>query len=96
MILLKFHLKGVQLAWWNGRVGNDSIFERLGKILVNQEMQDKLNLMEMENLFRTDVKTDCPDIRNLLGFLKFWTENPSFIEVVRQNWSSNGPQNPLL
>uniref|UniRef100_A0A0V0H760 Putative ovule protein n=1 Tax=Solanum chacoense TaxID=4108 RepID=A0A0V0H760_SOLCH len=40
------------------------------------------------------VKTYRPDIRNLLErFLKFWTENPSFIEVVRQNWCSNGSQN---
>ncbi|KAH0776232.1 hypothetical protein KY290_007643 [Solanum tuberosum] len=26
-------------------------------------------------------------------FLKFWVDNPNFLEVVKQNWSANGTQN---
>lgn len=101
VILQKFLLKGVHSP--GGMV--DCIFERLDRILVNQEMQEKFNLTEVEHLSRTGsdhapMFFTCEDRlsrhKKPFRFLKFWTENPSFIEVVRQNWCSNGAQNPFL
>ncbi|XP_049406079.1 uncharacterized protein LOC125869665 [Solanum stenotomum] len=61
--------------------------------------------MEVEHLSRTGsdhapMFLTCGDRlsrhKKPFRFLKFWTENPSFIEVVRQNWCSNWAQNPFL
>ncbi|KAH0661241.1 hypothetical protein KY284_026172 [Solanum tuberosum] len=67
-------------------------------------MQDWFNHTEVEHLPRTGsdhapMLLQCEvteDIhRKPFRFLKFWTENDSFKEIVRQNWSSGDSQNPF-
>ncbi|KAG5595366.1 hypothetical protein H5410_036598 [Solanum commersonii] len=38
--LLKMKFKCSPFTWWNGRVGNDCIFERLDKVFLNQHMRN--------------------------------------------------------
>lgn len=39
--------------WWNGRAGNDCIFERLDIILINSKCQNRFSHFEIEHLPRT-------------------------------------------
>lgn len=103
--LVESPFKGSPFTWWNGRAGNDCIFERLDRILINQEMQEKFNQMEVEHLARTGsdhapMLLNCVDKitrhKKPFRFLKFWTEEPSFIDVVRQNWFPTGSLNPFV
>ncbi|WMV32127.1 hypothetical protein MTR67_025512 [Solanum verrucosum] len=102
--LTEVQFKGSPFTWWNGRVGNDCIFEKLDRVLINQQMQDWFNHTEVEHLPRTgsdhapmllqyEVTEDRH--RKPFRFLKFWTDNGSFKEIVKQNWSSGDSQNPF-
>lgn len=42
--------KGSPFTWGNDRLVNDCIFERLDKILINQDMQNWFNHTEVEHL----------------------------------------------
>ncbi|KAG5575266.1 hypothetical protein H5410_055400 [Solanum commersonii] len=63
---------------WNDRANNECIFERLDRIISNQEMQGWFNHMKVEHLARIEGATRY---KKPFGFLKFWTENVSFIDV---------------
>ncbi|KAH0693469.1 hypothetical protein KY285_020566 [Solanum tuberosum] len=61
--------------------------------------------MEVEHLARTGsdhtplllaCKTGVINYRKPFRFLKLWVDNPTFLDVVKQNWSINGSQNPWL
>ncbi|KAG5616344.1 hypothetical protein H5410_016168 [Solanum commersonii] len=51
--LNEIQFRGNPFTWWNGRGNNECIFERLDRILSNQEMQGWFNHMEVEHLART-------------------------------------------
>ncbi|KAH0698913.1 hypothetical protein KY284_013128 [Solanum tuberosum] len=51
--LNEIQFRGNPFTWWNGRANNECIFERLDRILSNQEMQGWFNHMEVEHLART-------------------------------------------
>jgi len=68
-------------------------------------MQGWFNHAEVEHLPRTGsdhapLLLSCEETitrhRKPFRFLKFWIENESFKDVVRQNWSTNPSQNPYL
>lgn len=44
--------KGSPFTWWNGRAGDDCIFERLDRILINAEMQNIFAQLEIDHLPR--------------------------------------------
>lgn len=45
--------KGSPFTRWNGRAGNDCIFERLDRILIKTDMQSKFSHSEVDHLPRT-------------------------------------------
>lgn len=51
--LFDIGFKGNSFAWWNGRIDEERIFERLDKIFVNRLFQEKFGLMEVEHLAKT-------------------------------------------
>ncbi|KAG5604761.1 hypothetical protein H5410_026253 [Solanum commersonii] len=51
--LTEVNFRGGPFTWWNGRAGDDGIFERLDRVLVIQEMQNWSNFLEVEHLIRT-------------------------------------------
>ena len=84
--------KGSSFTWWNGKADSDCIFESLSRIPYNQEMQGWFNYMEVEHLDRTGsdhapILLTCDEgaigYKKSFRFLKFWTENASFVYVVR-------------
>ncbi|KAH0706068.1 hypothetical protein KY285_010599 [Solanum tuberosum] len=103
--LTEVKFKGSHFTWWNGRAGDDSIFERLDRILINQQMQGWFNHTEVEHLPRTGsdhapllFSCDVNKVKHKkpFKFLKFWTENNAFQDIVSQNWCTNDSQNPFL
>ncbi|XP_047252266.1 uncharacterized protein LOC124887126 [Capsicum annuum] len=62
--------KGSKFTWWNGRVDEACIFERLDKALWNKNLQ---------NLFQEKI------IKSF-RFLNFWLEDETCLEVIRKNW----------
>lgn len=97
--------KGSPFTRWNGRVGDDCIFERLDRILVNSEMMNVFNKIEIEHLPRTGsdhapllLSCDAASIHfnKPCRFLNFWTEHESFKDVVRLNWDADVTSNPFL
>lgn len=88
--LEKVRFKGSPYTWWNGRAGEDGIFKRLDRIVLNTKMKNWFPNVELEYLART--KSDhAPMLLTLrdqnqiyhtpFRFLKFWTEQEGFIEV---------------
>ncbi|KAH0636440.1 hypothetical protein KY289_036355 [Solanum tuberosum] len=51
--LEEISFKGSPFTWWNGRAGEYCIFERLDRMLVNQQLQTQIGFMEVEHLART-------------------------------------------
>ncbi|KAG5610699.1 hypothetical protein H5410_021980 [Solanum commersonii] len=96
--LSKVQYKGSPFTWLNGRAGSDCIFERLDRILINQEMGNWFNHIEVEHLPRTGAdgspmfitcEETNPIKKKPFRFLKLWIEHKEFKEVVRQNWVTN-------
>ncbi|KAK4737677.1 hypothetical protein R3W88_001374 [Solanum pinnatisectum] len=97
--------KGSPFTWWNGRAGDDCIFERLDRILINAGMQNIFAQLEIDHLPRigsdhAPMLLTCSDRgtnkKKPFRFLNFWTEHESFKEVVRLNWDSHISFNPFL
>lgn len=53
--LVEVHYKGSPFTWWNGRVGDDCIFERLDRILINSNFQELHSHIEVEHLSRNSL-----------------------------------------
>lgn len=98
-------LRGSPFTWWNGRTGNDCIFERLDRMLINIEWQNLFSYSEVDHLPRTG-SDHAPMLLNCenrissqqkpFRFLKFWTEHETFKDVVRLNWDPSISSNPFL
>lgn len=67
----------------------------MDRIVVNQEFLGDMGCVEMEHLARTGsdyapLLLKCGEcnqqIHKPFRFLKFWTDNDGFKEVVRHNW----------
>ncbi|XP_060195246.1 uncharacterized protein LOC132624493 [Lycium barbarum] len=82
--LFKVGYRGSPFTWWNGRVGDDCIFERLDRLLVNQELQNWFGNLEVQHISRP------------FRFLEFWVENETFKDVVQQHWISEATGNPYI
>ncbi|XP_060170642.1 uncharacterized protein LOC132601578 [Lycium barbarum] len=87
---------GSPLTWWNGRVGQDCIFKRLDRILVNQPLQDWFGTLNMDHLSRTSsdhapllLSTgDQVEFKKYLHFEKeFWRKKDGI------QWQSKGDRN---
>ncbi|KAH0650590.1 hypothetical protein KY285_030680 [Solanum tuberosum] len=52
--LTEVSYRGNPFTWWNGRVAEDCIFERLDRVLVNEELQNWFSQLEVEHLSRTE------------------------------------------
>lgn len=50
--LRELKYKGSSFTWWNGRVGEDCIFKRLDRVMVNQEFLQMLPTSEVHHLIR--------------------------------------------
>ena len=97
--------KGSLFTWWNGRPNLECIFKRLDRIFVNVPFQTLFPSTEVERHIRTGsdhapLLMSCGD--QVLKFLKpfkflnFWTENDSFMEVVRKHWMADFTGDPFL
>ncbi|KAG5589342.1 hypothetical protein H5410_039856 [Solanum commersonii] len=82
--LSQVQFKGSPFTWWNGRVGDDCIFERLDKNLINTDLQNMFSHSEVDHLPRTcsdhaSMLLTCEDNitskKKPFRFLKFWTEH---------------------
>ncbi|XP_060190703.1 uncharacterized protein LOC132619963 [Lycium barbarum] len=51
--LEEIRFKGSPFTWWNGRAGDDCIFQRLDRMFINAPLQDWFNSLEVEHLART-------------------------------------------
>lgn len=49
---MKIKFTGNKYTWWNDRINEDSIFERLDKVLVNSEFFEAYPLIEAQHLAR--------------------------------------------
>ncbi|XP_060216615.1 uncharacterized protein LOC132644079 [Lycium barbarum] len=96
--LFDINYKGSLFTWCNGRAGSDCSFKRLDRMIANSKLQDGFAHMEVQHLSRTGsdyapLLLTCGEsshhIRKPFGFLKFWTEHESFLEVVNQAWITN-------
>uniref|UniRef100_M1DHQ7 AP endonuclease/reverse transcriptase n=1 Tax=Solanum tuberosum TaxID=4113 RepID=M1DHQ7_SOLTU len=103
--LAQVKFKGSPFTWWNGRDGNDCIFERLDRILTNLKFQNSFSHSEVDHLPRTGsdhapMLLTCDDRciihRKPFKFLNFWTEHESFKEVIRLNWDTSISENTFL
>ncbi|XP_060200616.1 uncharacterized protein LOC132628879 [Lycium barbarum] len=88
--------KGSMYTWWNGRSDEQCIFKRLDRCLANQGFQELYPNCEVEHLIKQEsdhspllitCKEDSRAIKKSFRFLNFWTEHPSFLDVVRNNWT---------
>lgn len=46
--LAQVKFKGSPFTWWNEWAGNDCIFERLDRILINSELQNQFSHFEVD------------------------------------------------
>lgn len=78
--LIQVHYKGTPFTWWDGRVGDKCIFERIDEILVNSESQDLFSHTEVEHLPRSgfdhvllllNCENSPPIIKYVFRFLNF-------------------------
>ncbi|XP_059281373.1 uncharacterized protein LOC132035072 [Lycium ferocissimum] len=53
--LTEVEFRGSPFTWWNGRAGDDCIFKRLDRILVNSHFLDWFGNLSMEHLSRTGL-----------------------------------------
>ncbi|KAG5601718.1 hypothetical protein H5410_033088, partial [Solanum commersonii] len=60
--LSKVQYKGSPFTWWNGRAGSDCIFERLDRILINQEITFKENIKRVKTALTRWSKVTYGDI----------------------------------
>ncbi|XP_049394714.1 uncharacterized protein LOC125859004 [Solanum stenotomum] len=52
--LTEVRFTGSKYTWWNGRINDAYIFERLDRVLVNQEFLDVIPQVEVQHLSRQD------------------------------------------
>ncbi|XP_049393529.1 uncharacterized protein LOC125857915 [Solanum stenotomum] len=50
--LIEVKFAGSKYTWWNGRINDACIFERLDRVLVNQEFLQLIPQVEVENFFQ--------------------------------------------
>ncbi|KAG5610650.1 hypothetical protein H5410_021931 [Solanum commersonii] len=103
--VLQIQYKGSPFTWWNGRAGDDCIFERLDRVFSNSEFQGLYSHLEVEHLTRDGsdhaaLLLSCENRNSKLQrpfkFLKIWTEHEDFKEVVSSGWDSTFANNPFL
>ncbi|XP_060177978.1 uncharacterized protein LOC132607915 [Lycium barbarum] len=96
--------KGSMYTWWNGRLDDQCIFKRLDRCLDNQELQDMYPNFEVEHLIKqgsdhSPLMITCSEdrriIKKIFRLLNFWVEHPTFVEMVRSNWSGYHGSNPF-
>ncbi|XP_060182462.1 uncharacterized protein LOC132612146 [Lycium barbarum] len=89
---------GSPFTWWNRRAGEDCIFKRLDRILVNNQLQEWFGNLQMEHLSRTGsdhaplLLTAGEQVQQFskpFRFLKFWIDHESFLYTVEQHWSTD-------
>ncbi|CAM8930538.1 unnamed protein product [Rhodiola kirilowii] len=97
--------KGNPFTWCNNQRGESRVWERLDRVLYNDQAFCKFPNMQVQHLDR--VKSDhCPLLIDLevkdrksffFHYLKIWEEHPaSFYDVVKEAWSGNIHPNPIL
>ncbi|XP_060216574.1 uncharacterized protein LOC132644046 [Lycium barbarum] len=79
--LEEISFKGNHFTWWNCKVGDDCIFERLDRMFINDPLQDWFSSFDVEHPARTDQNQYKP-----FKFMMFWVDHDSFMPTVRQNW----------
>ncbi|XP_060202053.1 uncharacterized protein LOC132630501 [Lycium barbarum] len=98
-------LKGSPFTWWNGRAGDDCIFERLDRIFFNSRFQQWFGHIVVEHLSKTEsdhaplLITSGEEVQTFIKpfkFLKFWTEHKDFLDIVKLNWSVESVGNPFF
>ncbi|XP_060200373.1 uncharacterized protein LOC132628624 [Lycium barbarum] len=103
--LFEIGFKGSPFTWWNGRAGDNCMFERLDRIFFNSQFQQWFGHIEVEHLSRTGsdhapllitLGEEVQTFINPFRFLKFWTEHKDFLDIVRLNWSEESVGNPFL
>ncbi|XP_019224926.1 PREDICTED: uncharacterized protein LOC109206551 [Nicotiana attenuata] len=97
--------KGSIYTWWNGRLEEDCIFERLGRCVSNSEFQQTFPGIEVQHLpkigsYHSPLKLKChketPPVKKPFRFLNFWVEHASFKELVKENWKADFSANPFI
>ncbi|KAG5606965.1 hypothetical protein H5410_028457 [Solanum commersonii] len=102
--LIEFPFSGSLYTWWNGRTGEDSIFERLDRVLGNEAFWSECNNSEVTYLIRDGsdhaplhvvCKSEHPRIKKPFRFLNFWCNHHSFLDVVRKTWEETVEGTPF-
>ncbi|XP_060182297.1 uncharacterized protein LOC132611960 [Lycium barbarum] len=97
--------RGSPFTWWNGRAGQDCIFKRLDRILVNQQYRDWFTNLSIEHLSRKgldhaplllSVGEQVQQFQKHFRFLKFWLDHESFMDAVDQHWRTEFIGDPFI
>ncbi|XP_059292187.1 uncharacterized protein LOC132045622 [Lycium ferocissimum] len=103
--LFKTSFKANPFTWWNGRAGDDCIFERLDRIVINLQLQQWFGHIEVEHLSSTgsdhapllvSLGKEAQNFIKPFRFLKFWTKHKDFMDTVKLNWPEESEGNPFL
>lgn len=95
---------GGTYTWWNGRHGEQSVWKRLDRCLVNEEWETK---MKTYTQYLSKAASDhAPMVINVdppikIGkkpfmFLNIWTEHEQFLNVVRGVWEEEVQGNAMF
>ncbi|KAG5570617.1 hypothetical protein H5410_060383 [Solanum commersonii] len=84
--LSEVRFSGSKFTWWNGRINDECIFERLDRVLVNDVFREIFSSTEVQHLLaRGWIRTTS------YGFASLMKEifHKSFYEVVERNWKAD-------
>lgn len=103
--LSEVKFSGSKFTWWNARINEACIFERLDRILVNNVFVESFPLIESEHLIRQGsdhapvqvcCNSVCQRITKSFRFLNFWCKHKKFMEIVQKNWVVNFKGCPFM
>ncbi|XP_075079855.1 uncharacterized protein LOC142165134 [Nicotiana tabacum] len=92
--------KGSLYTWWNGRSDIDCIL-----FFLNQQFLDLFPALEVEHLIKYGLdhaplllscNIDTVQVKKLFKFLNFWAKHETFLDVVKENWVTDGMGNPFI
>lgn len=84
--LIEVKFSGSKYMWWNGRINEACIFERLDGVFLNQDFLELVPQVEVEHFFQQGSDAPLHVIGNKFTkrvvkpfkFLNFWCKNKNF------------------
>ncbi|XP_070034434.1 uncharacterized protein [Nicotiana tomentosiformis] len=103
--LFDLGFKGRIFTWWNVCAEEDCIFKRLDKCLANMELQQIWPGMEIIHLSKIGLdlspmllnfNPNTVPVKKAFRFLNLWTKHDTFLDVVKENWTTDFHANPFI